>query len=123
MAAPFPYATHEELETFIETAYEFPLDTVRIRTRASELIQEAIGGRQITEWVTDLAHLASLREATCAQVEFWLEVGEEFDVAGVPSEPMSFGGVQLKAPMILARRARRHLFADGLVSGLVGAAW
>lgn len=123
MAAPFPYATHSELEAFIQEAYELPLDTLRVRTRAAELIQENIGGRYVTEYVTATEHLVALRDATCAQVEFWLEVGEEFDVAGVPTEAMSFGGVQLKAPMILARRARRILFGEGLISALVGAAW
>lgn len=96
-------------------------DVERVLQRASEVVAEAatagyladLDGAPVHTWDAD-----ALRDATCAQVEQWLEVGEENDIAGY-SRGTSIGvagGLNLSAlPSILAPRARRILRAAGLV--------
>ncbi|TFV91404.1 hypothetical protein [Blastococcus sp. CT_GayMR16] len=98
-------------------------DADRILLRATELIAE----HTTTGWtlntdgdpaVTEVRE--ALRDATCAQVEQWLEVGEENDVAGYSrGAAMGVGGVNLSSlPSILAPRARRILRLSGLNSAV-----
>ena len=64
---------------------------------------------------------ASLSKAVCAQVEFWLEIGEEFDTVG-PQGGLTLGSMRIdKMPMKLSPRARRALFTSGLLYAGVAA--
>lgn len=87
----------------------------RILTRASEVIEWCSRGTyepdpdadpEVPEAIT-----TALAEATCAQVEQWLEVGEELDVGGWDrSRGVKYGAVTLDAlPATLAPRAARIL--------------
>lgn len=69
--------------------------------------------RDIT--ITRASILAALSNATCAQVEFWLEVGEEFDVASLGSgASVQAGRVQVnRLPNFIGRRAARILREAG----------
>ncbi len=73
------------------------------------------------------AVVSALRDATCAQVEYWIAGDEEDDVIG-PLNSMSVGdqnqtfnnGNNRVTPMYLAPRAARHLRLAGLLDGAVG---
>jgi hypothetical protein len=115
-----PFATATDLGAYLPAGTEVDSqDADRLLARASELVAEAatagystdLDGAPVDDWDKD-----ALRDATCAQVEQWLEVGEENDVAGY-SRATSFGtgGLSLSSlPSILAPRARRILRSAGL---------
>lgn len=98
-----------------------PTGLTRLLLRASELIDDQL--RTATYHVdalgmpTDADDIATFRDATCAQVEFWLAGDEEDDVLGpvdkiqigsMKVEYSGFGGVRV-APLVLAPRAARIL--------------
>jgi len=104
-----------------------PEDLDRLLTRASELIADATRTAyyevDTDELPTDADDIAAFRDATCAQVEFWLAGDEEDDVLG-PLEEVVLGPLQVKygqganrtAPLYLAPRAARILRNAGLYS-------
>lgn len=98
-------------------------DEARILARATEVVAEHV----TTGWALDTAGnpadadvKTALRDATCAQVEQWLEVGEENDVAGYSrATSMGSNGLNLSSlPSILAPRARRALRLAGLTGAV-----
>lgn len=101
---------------------EPPEDLSRLLTRASELIDDycrtAVYEVDDDDMPTEADDIAAFRDATCAQVEFWLASDEEDDILG-PMESMSIGGLnaQPAKPLILAPRAARILRNAGLYSG------
>ncbi|SNR33080.1 hypothetical protein [Blastococcus mobilis] len=118
------FATAADLSAWLPPGQAESLgdDTDRILARASELVAEAA----TSGWPVDAQNLpalaedrATLRDATLAQVEQWLEVGEENDIAGY-SRATSMGpnGLSVSSlPAILAPRARRILRSAGLTGG------
>lgn len=99
-----------------------PEDLSRLLTRASELIDDycrtAVYEHDTDDFPTDSDDIAAFRDATCAQVEFWLAGDEEDDVLG-PLSDLTIGGVSAKPAyvMVLAPRAARILRAAGLYRG------
>jgi hypothetical protein len=99
-----------------------PEDITRLLLRASELIDDycrtAVYDVDTGGLPTDSGDIAAFRDATCAQVEFWLAGDEEDDVLG-PLESLSIGGVSAKPAfvMVLAPRAARILRSAGLYGG------
>lgn len=99
-----------------------PEDLTRLLLRASELIDDycrtAVYAVDTDDFPTDVDDIAAFRDATCAQVEFWLAGDEEDDVLG-PLETLSIGGVSAKPANVLtlAPRAARILRSAGLYSG------
>ena len=101
------YATQAQLAAYLGTEYGTPSDpeATRLLTRASELINEVTLGKSQRAWdgtiyqyaysgylppspyavppYTQAEYQQALALAACAQVEFWLEVGEEHDIAGL----------------------------------------
>lgn len=118
------YATADELATY--TGQAAPADADRLLTRASELIDEVTRGRAADAWADPLPDpvsddQAALRDATCAQVEFWMSLGEEHDVEGVRGG-VTVGAVHIdNLPDTLGVRAARALRRRHLLSALVGA--
>lgn len=105
------YATNTDLSFYLGVPIEeLPTDTDRLLTRASELIDIATMGRA-TE------NDAAVKTATMAQVEFWLEIGEESDIIGAKNfRSHSIGGLTLQGRMSeMAPRARRILSLEGLL--------
>ncbi|MEN6426106.1 MAG: hypothetical protein ABFE13_12125 [Phycisphaerales bacterium] len=98
-----------------------PNDLTRELLRASELIDDFI--RTACYEVddegdpTDADDIAALRDATCAQVEFWLAGDEEDDVLG-PIKELKIGTVDAIPAYVhvLAPRAARILRTAGLYS-------
>ena len=96
-----------------------PEDLSRLLTRASELIDDycrtAVYAVDAFDMPTEADDIAAFRDATCAQVEFWLAGDEEDDILG-PVTYLSIGGVMAKTntAVILAPRAARILRSAGL---------
>lgn len=62
----------------------------------------------------------ALRGACCAQVEFWAEVGEEHDTAGMGGRQVQLLSLSMQElPPELAPRARRLLSTAGLLAPVV----
>lgn len=122
------YATNAQLGTYLGAPV--PADAARLLVRASEIVDDhtvtAVYAIDTAGTATDPVVVAGLRDAACAQVEFWLAGDEEDDILG-PVQSVSTGGVQLQygdpgnrpTPMYLAPRAARHLRGAGLLSGAV----
>lgn len=119
------YATVAQLGIYLGTAV--PGDGARLLDRASELIDRALLTAVYTVDSQGLALdsevTAALKDATCAQVEFWLAGDEEDDVLG-PLQGVAVGGMQLQygagenraTPTYLAPRADRLLRACPFIS-------
>lgn len=95
----------------------------RLILRASETVAEhaTVGWTVDTLGDPDVTEVReALRDATCAQVEQWLEVGEENDIAGYPrGTAMGMGSMNLsRLPSILAPRAKRILRTAGLTGAV-----
>lgn len=127
------YATTEELAARLSDAYDVPSNATQLLTKASELIDYATLGRAQLAWdgvnpytenqtdsaawlVRNAKQKVGITNATCDQVEYWLEVGEEHDVAGLaPGASLLGGRVQVnKLPGYLGQRALRSLLAAGI---------
>lgn len=69
------YATLEDLAEYLAVAEgDLPSDSERLLKRASELVEYAIMGRSGDE--------ETLKLATCAQVENWIQMSESNAIAG-----------------------------------------
>lgn len=99
-----------------------PEDLSRLLTRASELIDDfcrtAVYAVDAFDMPTDAEDIAAFRDATCAQVEFWLAGDEEDDILG-PVSDITIGNVKATPAyvMVLAPRAARILRAARLYRG------
>lgn len=128
------YATLEQLASFVhddETQTGLlPPDAGRLLKRASELVQDsttaALYDTDSAGFPTGTATAAAFRDATCAQVEYWLTGDEEDDIQG-PLQGVALGGQQQQygaganraTPMYLAPRAARFLRLAGLLPSAV----
>lgn len=128
------YATNEQLAKHLfddeSRTGELPSDAGRLLVRASELIDDhtaaAVYDVDTTGAPTYQPVIDGLRDATCAQVEYWLTGDEEDDILG-PTQGVSIAGMQMQygagenrvTPMYLAPRAARHLRRAGLLTAAV----
>ena len=121
------YATRDDLAAYVGSGVTLPDDAEvdRLLARASELIdQKAL--RRIDPGCP--AHAAAARQAVCAQVEYWLQHGEDLDVTGpvlsysIGSMSINYGVGGPRRVDELAPRARRHLVLAGLLYRSVGVA-
>lgn len=116
------YATVPELTARLSATYVAPGNAAQLLDKATELVDFVTRGRARIAWDSGNVSLrAALSRAVCDQVEFWLEVGEEHDVAGL-SGSLVAGRVQVgTAPGYLGQRARRQLLRAGLLWAGTGA--
>lgn len=96
-----------------------PDDIDRLIDRADELIDEAVLPNVID--TTDSDQATAAQNATCAQVEYWLNSDEEMDIINLPSY-YTIGSYQVGSATRtqgqeskLAPRAKRILFKAGLL--------
>lgn len=110
------YATVEDLEARLSSKYTMPANAEQLLAKASELIYEATLGRaQAAFDASDDDAADALAMATCDQVEFWVEVSETHDVAGLRGSLVA-GRLQIHpVSNLLAVRARRTLRNAGLI--------
>jgi hypothetical protein len=111
------FVTKEEYAAWVGVGVaELPHDMARLIQRASELLWYLSFGF-IPLQVSTASYDTRVKEATCAQLEYWLEeVGEGVDKVGA-SGSGSLGSFQwTKAPRMLAPRAARILRFGGYLN-------
>lgn len=112
------YATQAELVSFLAEGTPVP-DGARMLARASELLDgvvlAAFSVDTVTNLPTDADVAAAMRDACCAQVEAWLEVGEENDVDGLAGTQIAVTGYAGPRAPTVAPRAFRILHTAGLM--------
>lgn len=106
-----PYATADDLAGWLLEGSSVPSDAERLLERASQLLDSILVGcfavDSVTKLPTDAGVAATMRDACCAVVEFWLEVGEEGDIDGLAGTPVSTGGYSgVRAPANSVRAIR-----------------
>lgn len=111
------YATVSDLEDFLGV---LPADAERLLKRASELIYAKTFFRAEDAWhevdednPADI-YTDNLRDAVCAQVEYWQETGESFAIVA-PKQAAEAGKLKVPALPELAPRARDFLQRTGLL--------
>lgn len=113
------YATEAELTAYLPDG-TVVTDADRLLARASELIDGTVTSSFAVDADTDLPTdpdvAAALRDATCAQVEQWLEVGEENDIDGLAGTQVSLTDYSGKRAPKVAPRAFRILQNAGLLN-------
>lgn len=117
------YATKEQLAAYVGESASLPSDAEqdRLLERASEYIDEVTLGRIDPDSDTDLA---AAQNAVCAQVAYWLEVGEQVGSGpligsySIGKLAINYGGGgagRQGTQQRLAPRARSFLFLAGLL--------
>lgn len=123
------HATPQDLATYIGASQTLPSDAeqTRLLARAQELVDDAVVAWYSTDSATgiptDDVIAGTLRDATCAQVEAWLQMGEAVDIEswpkGTTGASYRMGRVAVAGPPEkLAPRALRILSSEGLTQGL-----
>ena len=112
------YASVGDLARYLGVE-EAPAGAARMLARASDHLGPVLAlARYATVGgvATDTAIRSAIARATCAQVEQWLEVGEDHAIAGFPVDTaMSRGKVsESKRPAVYAPRALAILAGAGL---------
>jgi hypothetical protein len=110
------YATEDDLNARISATYQVPANAEQLLAKASELIDEATLSRAQDAYdSSDEDASSAVTRATCDQVEFWIEVSENFDVAGLRGSLVA-GRLQIHpVPYLLGVRAKRTLRNAGLL--------
>lgn len=118
------YATYADLTAALSAAYTAPDEaaSLKLLAQASGVVNFHTYGRAQVAWDSDDEDLkADVTRATCEQVEYWLETGEEHDVLGLKGA-LSGGRLQVQhLPPELGARARRTLLTTGLLYAGIGA--
>lgn len=117
------YATPADLTAWLPTGTAVT-DAPRLLARASALLDDIITAPfdVDADLPTDPTVAAALRDACCAQVEQWLEVGEDNDIDGRAGTQVSLTGFSgRRAPKVAPRAARilRHAGLAGTVTGAI----
>jgi hypothetical protein len=123
------YATTADLAHYLEAAP--PADARRKLRRASRRVANYIrlavyAADDVTGMPTDATIIAAVRDATCAQVEWWMETGDETG-AGAQYQQVSIGSLSLGRgyssagsatgpSQTLSAEAIEHLQRAGLLS-------
>ena len=118
------YATTTELAEYLGTdESSLPEDVTRLLARASELIDYITRNRVD---VSIIKHEEAARKATCAQYEWWAEVGDELglmsQISSMSIAEFSFSGgsSQQSELKTVAKRAEQYLNLEGLLYRGVG---
>lgn len=109
------YATLADLAVYLAVDLSaLPTESQRQLNRASELVDQAVGGAIDT---TDVTLAAAAMNATTAQVEYWQAVGEDVSIIGPNAGSVAIGTFRMDGASLpeLAPRARKYLLAAGLL--------
>lgn len=124
------YATTDQLAAYLGVDEDdLSADSSRLLERASELIDTITLGRYDPE-TADQVVIDRVVRATCAQVEYWNEIGEAADIDAGGLDSYRVGSVSVKRARAgasgggytgsrLAPRAREALFMAGLLNQAV----
>lgn len=116
------HATKAELAAYLAVAEAaLPADADRLLARASELIDTHAFGYYVVDSVTsravDTHVLVGLRDATCAQIEWWMQTGDEVEATSRFAYP-GIGSLNVRTSgRRLAPRAQDALRRAGLAEG------
>lgn len=117
------YASAAQLQAFVSAAVWATIDAAdvdRLLARATEVVDDhcfaAFAVDSATDLPTDTDVADALRDATCAVVEAWVEVGEENDIDGLAGTEVSVAGFSGRRAPPLPPRARRFLAQQGLLT-------
>lgn len=115
-----PYATEADLADWLPADVEIDAaEAVRQLRRAAELLDDTVCAPftvdTVTNLPTDTAIAEALRDASCAQVEFWAEHSEAHDFDGLAGTKYSTSGYSGERAPELAPRAARALNRAGLL--------
>ncbi len=117
-----PYATPAQLAEFLSADDAATVaEPERVLARASELVDDTVR-RPFTldddGLPVDATLAEALRDAVCAQVEYWLEVDEAHDIGGMAGRRVTIGNLSVdRLPCEVAPRAVRILRQAGLMTG------
>jgi len=116
------YATYAQFMTFFGRTLPgttSQANVERMLLRASELMDDTVVApfavSSVTTLPTDADVDAAMRDATSAQVEFWLETGEGGDIDGLAGTQVTVAGYTGTRPGVRAPRALRILRNAGLM--------
>jgi hypothetical protein len=110
MVMDIPFVTSNEVQTWVGNIITLPTDIDRLILRASELIR-----RKTYHRTDDTYQVEDVKNATCAQVEYWLQIDEASDITG-PLGPMKIKDFSFNSKFtILAPRAKDLLLDAGLL--------
>jgi hypothetical protein len=105
-----PFVTTNEVQTWVGDLITLPQDIDRLILRASELIR-----RKTYHRTDDTDRVEDVKNATCAQVEYWLQIDEASDITG-PLGPMKIKDFSFNSKFtVLAPRAKDLLLDAGLL--------
>ncbi len=128
MAAPVTYVTAEELAEYIGGRYDLSVDTGLLLRDASRLVDNVTIHKAFYEWRDPLPdpltdEQSMIKEAVCAQIEYWLEIGTEQSV-DPQTGPVQIAALSLPDRSRLAPKAREALNSVGLLyRGVPTAGW
>lgn len=103
------YADTDALTAWLPSDATVPADAERLLSRASELIDQTVLASYTVDddgIPTDSGVAQALSDAACAQVEFWMEVGEEHDIDGLAGSQASAGSLNVHKPGRLPENGR-----------------
>lgn len=119
------YATNADVATYLGIVVgDLPSDITRLLARASELIYHSTMGKVDD---TDDGHLEACKLATCAQIEYWLELSESISISSTGAKSLSIGSFSIdfgsgsgngsggSASITIATRTKQYLFDEGLL--------
>jgi hypothetical protein len=110
MFMDIPFVTVNEVQTWVGNLITLPQDIDRLILRASELIR-----RKTYHRTDDTDRVEDVKNAACAQVEYWLQIDEASDITG-PLGPMKIKDFSFNSKFtVLAPRARDLLLDAGLL--------
>lgn len=115
---PDPYATPAQLADWLPDG-QTVAEPERLLRRASDVVDEAVTGTFTVDddgLPTDSDTAAVLRDAACAQVEHWLEVGEANDIDGLAGSQVSVTGYSGRRPPRYGPRMLSILRRNGLIN-------
>ncbi|HBE80359.1 MAG TPA: hypothetical protein DDW65_21635 [Firmicutes bacterium] len=114
-----PFITSNEIKTWIGDSVTLATDIDRLILRASELIYRKT--RHLTN-TADTTEETAIKSATCAQIEYWMEIDETTDITG-PLGAMKISDFEFNSKFgKLAPRAKEILVDAGLLyKGVNGA--
>jgi hypothetical protein len=113
------YATAQDLADYLgKQIGELPEDVQRLINRASELVKQSTMDN-LKKYITIPDNVVeALKLATCAQIEYWLEMGESTSIVG-NVENYSSGGLSVKLANVdtgqLCKRSINFLNRQGLL--------
>lgn len=112
------YATTAEVLAWLPSTETPATDLARLILRASALVDANVRAMYDTDTngaPTDADVAAALRDAVCAQIEAWQEVGEVNSIDGLAGSQIAVDGYSGPRAPDLAPRARNALKVAGLL--------